>query len=169
MAPYTLREIALKDDDAWNFTVPQNALRIISSKRSGVYGKLISFSKNSETSTTSVTLQIQKFPENRIIRSDDSSKFVLVSFGVDSLRWPDTTLRATADYISRLMKAGLFLNDVQYRFYHHSNNQLVGSMISKLCTFLHHYRRVDRVLCDRQTQTPNWTIGSINLEISGAS
>jgi regulator of nonsense transcripts 1 len=129
MAPYTLRENALKDDDTWNFTVPQNVLQI-SSKRSGLYGKLLSFSSNSETSTTRITLQMQKFPENRIIRSDDPSKFILVSFGTNSLRWPETTLRATADYISRMMKAGLFLNGVQYRFYHHSNSQLVGSISS---------------------------------------
>jgi regulator of nonsense transcripts 1 len=35
-------------------------------------------------------------------------------------------MRATTEYINRLMVAGLFINDVQYRFYHHSNSQLVG-------------------------------------------
>jgi len=124
MAPYTLREKALKDDDTWNFTVPQNAFKI-PHNRSGIYGKMITFASNTETSTTTITLQTQKFPENRIIRSDDASKFILISFGVNSLRFPETTLRATADYISRMMKAGIFLNGVQYRFYHHSNSQLV--------------------------------------------
>jgi regulator of nonsense transcripts 1 len=129
MAPYTLRENALKDDDTWIFTVPQNPLKI-PPNRSGIYGKLISFTSNTsnaETSTTTITLQMQKFPENRIIRSDDASKFILISFGMNSLRWPETTLRATAEYISRMMKTGLFLNGVQYRFYHHSNSQLVRS------------------------------------------
>lgn len=131
MAPHTLREKALKDDDTWNFTVPQNALKI-PPNRSGIYGKLISFTSRTtgspETSNTTITIQMQKFPENRIIRSDDTSKFILVSFAMNSLRWPETTLRASADYISRMMKAGLFLNGVQYRFYHHSNSQLVGSL-----------------------------------------
>jgi len=128
MAPYTLREQATKDDDSWVFTVPQNALRI-PLNRGGIYGKMINFTNktsNTESSTTTITLLMQKFPENRIIRSDDASKFILVSFGINSLRWPETTLRATADYISRMMKAGLFLNGVQYRFYHHSNSQLRG-------------------------------------------
>jgi regulator of nonsense transcripts 1 len=40
------------------------------------------------------------------------------------LRFPDSFLRVTGDYIVRLMKDGLFLNGVQYRFYHHSNSQL---------------------------------------------
>lgn len=124
MAPYILRENALKDDDTWVFTVPQNDLQI-PANRSGIYGKLITFTRNTETSTTTITLQMQKFPENRIIRSDDASKFILISFGMN-LRWPETTFRATAEYISRMMKAGLFLNGVQYRFYHHSNSQLRG-------------------------------------------
>lgn len=52
---------------------------------------------------------------NRILRFDDPRQFVRVSFG--SLRFPDTSIRVTAE-------KGLFLNGIQYRFYHHSSSQL---------------------------------------------
>ena len=71
-----------------------------------------------------IILEIDQFPSNRILQDDDASKFILASFG--GLRFPESTLRDTADYMNRLLKAGLFLNGVQYRFYHHSNSQLVG-------------------------------------------
>ncbi|KAM6492760.1 RNA dependent RNA polymerase domain containing protein [Amanita muscaria] len=56
---------------------------------------------------------------NRILRSNNPRQFVRVSFG--SLRFLDTSIRVTGEYISRFFKKGLFLND---RFYHHSNSQL---------------------------------------------
>ncbi|KAF8555926.1 RdRP-domain-containing protein [Imleria badia] len=83
-----------------------------------IYGKFIKFTADA------ITLEIEKFPSNRILRSDDPTKFLLVSF--EKLRFPEGGLRVTAEYITRMMKAGVFLNDVQYRFYHHSNSQLRG-------------------------------------------
>ncbi|KAF8067485.1 RNA-directed RNA polymerase [Lyophyllum atratum] len=106
MVPHVLRDNPSKADDNWRFTVPSGVL------------KLISFSSEK------ITLQITKFPENRVLRSDDPSKFILLSFG--NLRFPESTIREGSEYIMRLFKAGLFLNGVQYRFYHHSNSQLRG-------------------------------------------
>ncbi|KAF5380175.1 hypothetical protein D9615_006214 [Tricholomella constricta] len=116
MYPYVLRDNPTKNDDNWRFIVPPRALEVPSNRPKD--GKLISFSENK------ITLQITRFPENRILRSDDPSKFVLVSFG--NLRFPESTIREGAEYIIRLFKAGLFLNGVQYRFYHHSPSQLRG-------------------------------------------
>lgn len=80
------------------------------------------------------------YPENRVLNHDDNSKFVLVSFG--ELRFPDSTLSTTIEYIKRFLKAGLTLDGtlfmrcrtfnlqyyifdpgVHYRFYGHSNSQ----------------------------------------------
>ena len=65
------------------------------------------------------------FPGNRIIQSDDPTKFVLASF--DGLRFPDRPPSTNREYKIRFFKAGLHLNGVEYRFYGHSNSQLVGS------------------------------------------
>jgi regulator of nonsense transcripts 1 len=118
MAPTTLRQNPSKDDDSWRFTVPQDALLPPrNAKDPLLYGKLIKFTADA------ITLDMQRLPNNRILQTDDRSKFILLSCG--DLRFPETPIKVTGDYISRLLKAGLFLNGVQYRFYHHSNSQLV--------------------------------------------
>ncbi|KAJ7472913.1 RNA-directed RNA polymerase [Mycena galericulata] len=117
MAPITIRATPSKDDDSWAFSVPQDALRPPrNAKDPNVYGKFIKFTAEK------ITFEMQRLPSNRILQTDDRSKFILLSFG--DLRFPETPIKATGDYISRLLKAGLFLNRVQYRFYHHSNSQL---------------------------------------------
>ncbi|KAJ7446567.1 RNA-directed RNA polymerase [Mycena latifolia] len=117
MAPFTLRQSPTKDDDSWKFVIPQELLLPPrNAKEPLLFGKFIKFT--AET----ITFEMQKLPSNRILQTDDRSKFILLSFG--DLRFPETPIRATGDYISRLLKAGLFLNGVQYRFYHHSNSQL---------------------------------------------
>ncbi|KAF5351219.1 hypothetical protein D9756_008167 [Leucocoprinus leucothites] len=119
MRPHVIRQSPAKDDDSWIFEVPQNLLRPPRSNAPDViWGKLIIFGRDA------ISLTMQRLPPNRILRADDPSKFILVSFG--GFRLPDTTLRESADYILRLLTKGLFLNGVQYRFYHHSNSQLRG-------------------------------------------
>ena len=99
--------------------VPQNHLALPGRRNErNIYGKLVKFTADA------ITLEIPQFPSNRILRSDDPTKFLLVFF--ERLRFPEGDLRATTEYICRMMRAGVFLNDVQYRFYHHSNSQLVG-------------------------------------------
>ncbi|KZT10828.1 RdRP-domain-containing protein [Laetiporus sulphureus 93-53] len=110
MRPIVLRENPRPDDDSWNF------IAVMPTTIRPGYGKHILFSPQA------IKLDITQFPANRILRADDISKFVLVSF--ESLRFPDTPFSATRDYLIRLFKAGLFLNGVQYRFYGHSNSQL---------------------------------------------
>jgi len=118
MRSHVLRQSPAKDDDSWDYQVSQDVLRPPRSTTSDViWGKLIVFSRDA------ITLTMQRLPANRVLRVDDPSKFVLVSFG--GFRLPDTTLRESADYIFRLLSKGLFLNGIQYRFYHHSNSQLV--------------------------------------------
>lgn len=102
------------DQESWNYTVPLGALNVT---RPG-FGKCIKFTADA------ITLEINQLGSNRILQEDDPSKFISASFG--GLRFPDCFLRVTADYISRFLKSGLVLNGVQYRFYHHSNSQLVS-------------------------------------------
>ncbi|KAF7318471.1 hypothetical protein HMN09_00356300 [Mycena chlorophos] len=114
MAEVVLRHNPSKDDTEWHFTIPPNNLTIpAKAKNPYLYGKAISFTESK------IVLRMQPLPNNRILQSDDKSKFILLSFG--ELRFPETTLKTTADYMIRLFKEGLFLNGIQYRFYHHSN------------------------------------------------
>lgn len=142
------------DQEAWNFNVPQNALY---TARPG-FGKCIKFTAEA------ITLDINQLGNNRILQEDDASKFISVSFG--DLRFPDSFLRVTGEYIGRLMKAGLFLNGVQYRFYHHSNSQLVSYTCKTVTVqrFTESISEVAVALCDKQTQMQNSTQGSTNLE-----
>jgi hypothetical protein len=117
MPPYVLQENITPDDQSWKFHVPQEHLK--PPRRHKNHGKLIKF-----TTQQTITLNMDQMPANRILNGDDPTKFILVSFS--DLRFPDTPMRVTADYISRFLKAGLFLNNIQYRFYHHSNSQLVS-------------------------------------------
>ena len=108
------------DQKEWIFVVPPEKLQLRRPvKPSGkIYGKRITFT------ATAITLEIGELSNNRILQNDDPSKFISVLFG--GLRFPDAFLRITLEYIQRLMSAGLYLNGTQYRFYHHSNSQLVG-------------------------------------------
>ncbi|KAK0477884.1 RNA-directed RNA polymerase [Armillaria novae-zelandiae] len=116
--PHTLRADCTKDDDSWSFQVPP-ALLVPRQRRPGrIMGKFVRFDG------ANILLETTEFSSNRILQSDDPSKFILVAFG--ALRLPDTRLRESGEYIARFLKEGLFLNGVQYRFYHHSNSQLRG-------------------------------------------
>ena len=121
MPPHVLRENPTLEDTEWNFVVPDRALLPPRHAKPGdIYGKSISFTAEA------ISFQMDKFNSNRILRSDDPRLFIRVSFG--SLRFPETSIRITGEYICRFFKKGLFLNGVQYRFYHHSNSQLVSGV-----------------------------------------
>jgi hypothetical protein len=113
MTTHILRANPTAEDDSWVFTVPPHVIQ----PKGKQNGKFIQFTHKE------ITLRRDQLPSNRVVHNDDPSKFVLLSFA--GFRFPDTRLRVTSDYISRLLKAGLFINNVQYRFYHHSNSQLV--------------------------------------------
>jgi hypothetical protein len=118
MPPHVLRENITPDDQSWKFHVPQAILE--PSKRHKNHGKHLKF-----TNKQTITLNMDQMPANRILNGDDPTKFILASFS--DLRFPDTPIRVSADYINRFLTAGLFLNNIQYRFYHHSNSQLVSA------------------------------------------
>ena len=114
------------DQKEWKFVVSPDQLQLRRpAKAPGkIYGKRITFT------AAAITLEIGELSNNRILQDDDPSKFIAVSFG--GLRFPNSFLRVTGEYIQRLMGAGLYLNGTQYRFYHHSNSQLVSAL--PVCT-----------------------------------
>lgn len=117
MRNYTLEKDPRPDQSSWNYRLPNDAITPpISAKPKGI-GKFVKFTPDS------ITFYLGPLPNNRILQTDDPSKFILASFS--ELRFPDVPMRVGSDYINRLMKTGFFLNGVQYRFYHHSNSQLV--------------------------------------------
>ncbi|KAF5370335.1 hypothetical protein D9758_006999 [Tetrapyrgos nigripes] len=118
MSKYVLKASPTKDDDSWSFNNVPPSFLLPGRTRAGKSGKFVRFTAEA------ITLQIAPFPSNRILHNDDQSNFVLCSFG--DFRLPESNLRAMGEYIARFLKTGLFLNGVQYRFYHHSNSQLRG-------------------------------------------
>ena len=120
MTKTVLQENPPADQNEWKFVVPEDRLRPQRPPKAAgkIYGKRVTFT------AAAITLEIGELSNNRILQDDDPSKFVAVSFA--GLRFPDSFLRVTAEYIVRLMEAGLYINGTQYRFYHHSNSQLVG-------------------------------------------
>lgn len=122
----TLRSSLLPDDETWEFTFPPNSLTSRLPRAGLVYGKAISLRRSNDEATTTLemTLRMEQFPSNRILNSDDTNKFVLLSID-RSFRFPEQPMKVGVEYLVRLFKRGVWLNGVQYRFYGHSNSQLV--------------------------------------------
>lgn len=121
MESLVLRANPAPDDETWEFTYSSTSLRKIRAKPGIIYGSLVSLRPDG------IFLQISQFPSNRILHSDKGGpdKFVLLSID-RRFRFPEQPMRVAVDYVLRLFKRGLWLNGVQYRFYGHSNSQLVG-------------------------------------------
>ena len=162
MKTYILKENPPADQDSWKFQLPNDAL--VSLRRDRIIGKSIKFTAEA------ITLHMDDhLTSNRILQTDDPSKFILASFG--DLRFPDSSMRVTTDYINRLMKAGLFLNNIQYRFYHHSNNQLVCAnyQFERLLNEVWFSSEVVAVFFVKQIRTQSSMPGYISLVISEES
>ncbi|KAF9261342.1 RNA-directed RNA polymerase [Marasmius fiardii PR-910] len=119
---HILRQPLTLEDNSWSFNVTRDLLQAPPPKVNPRTNETTLFGKCVRFTVEKMVLQIQAFPYNRILHTDDPSKFILCSFG--DLRFPDTPLRTTGEYIMKMMKEGLWLNGVQYRFYGHSNSQL---------------------------------------------
>jgi regulator of nonsense transcripts 1 len=114
----TLRERApnTPEEVEWKFNIPPNYMAVGLRRE-----KMLKIT----FSDAGIVLDTDKISSNRILHSDDPTKFILL--GVKrSFRFPDHPPKITTEYLIRFFKVGLFLNGVQYRFYHHSNSQLVS-------------------------------------------
>ena len=105
-----MREIQLGvpavTDSEWRYTIPN----LVVPAR---HGKFVVFTSER------IIFRTAQFSSNRILHNDDPSLFISVNF--KDFRMPDYT---TVEYIRKFFRAGLWINNRQYRFYHHSNSQL---------------------------------------------
>ncbi|KAF5334777.1 hypothetical protein D9611_012906 [Ephemerocybe angulata] len=95
-----LREHPTTTDEEWKFTVPTQYMAP-AQRRERVLK--VTFSD------AGIVLDTDKISSNRILHSDDPTKFILL--GVRrTFRFPDHPPRIVTEYLTRLFKAGLWLN-----------------------------------------------------------
>jgi len=117
---HILRREVHAEDDSWQFQVDKNFIKlhpnVIDETGEKIWIKSVKFTHKS------IVFSNEKQPTNRILCEDSNNKFLLVSFA--SFRLPELPPKATADYIGRVLAAGIVLNNEKYMFYGHSNSQL---------------------------------------------
>ena len=124
----TLQESIQLEDQAWIYTIPNlpHTSNLIKS-----------ISLTSNNTKQEITLRLQQCSPNRAILNYPPDRFINISFADFKLRVPipttetgeeartkPATARESSEYIVRLLRAGIYLNDVHYNFYGHSNSQL---------------------------------------------
>jgi hypothetical protein len=154
MRDITLRVPAL-DDSTWKFSYDVASLTYPRQRPNVTFGRVISLS------IEGIVLRIAEFPSNRVLNLDDPRKFILLSID-RRLRFPDQPVKVAVEYILRMFKKGVLLNGVQYRFYGHSNSQLVRfqfmTWLSNVDIMVAINRREDALaFYEKQTQMPNST------------
>ena len=118
--PHILRENPSKYDEEWRFfNIPAHLIAPRPTRSGKPRAKLVRFTPEK------ITLQASELASNRVVHHDDPEKIVVASF--EGLRFPDERPSVSSEYIFRLLKAGLFLNGRQYRFFGHGNSQLVST------------------------------------------
>jgi hypothetical protein len=127
------------EDELWSYSVPN--LPNSATTNSQQLIKSITFVANN--TNQQAVLKLQPISPNRAIIADPLDCFTLVSFADFRPRIPQlpttdgnstdgnarsemrpATVRESADYIVKLLRAGIILNGVHYNFYGHSNSQL---------------------------------------------
>lgn len=118
-------------DHTWSYTLPD----LPSPPDTNRLGLVKAISIKTDGTTHTITLRLQPVSSNRALRGDPLDKFLLVSFAdfhSRSLRnatpfligTQPATPRECTDYMVKLLRAGIILQDVHYNFYGHSNSQL---------------------------------------------
>jgi hypothetical protein len=122
------------EDELWSYRVPN--LPNSATTNSQQLIKSITFVANNTNQRA--VLKLQPITLNRAISADPLDRFTLVSFVDFRPRIPQpsttdgnagsetrpATVRESADYIVKLLRAGIILNGIHYNFYGHSNSQL---------------------------------------------
>lgn len=134
---HTLQEHFQPDDQEWSFTVPNLPRASVLDSQ----GLIKSVSVVSNNIKQHIVLQFTKIPINRAIADAPLSSFISLSFSDFRLKYVNpqqaqnqnpvtngstlpTTAKESTDYVVRLLRSGLTLNEVHYNFYGHSNSQL---------------------------------------------
>ena len=123
------------NDQAWSFTVSS----LPKSATLNAAGLVKSVNVISNGSKQQIVLRLIKAPNNRVIKTEPLASFISISFADFRLRHQTSdpsaqsqnqinsvpaTQKESADYVVRLLRAGVEINGVQYNFYGHSNSQL---------------------------------------------
>jgi hypothetical protein len=112
-----LQEHVHPEDDVWDYHV-RDLPKPQTTNPAGVI-KCVSIVSSAEKQH--ITLRFQPAPV--------LDRFIMVSFSDFRLQWPatcadDATGRENGDWITRMLIAGIKINDVSYNFFGHSNSQL---------------------------------------------
>lgn len=131
---HVLQDPILLDDQSWSYRVPN--LPRSSTLNSQQLIKSITIVSNSIKQQ--IVLRLQVSTSNRAMSGEPIDRFIIISFADFRLRVPPlpltageqgpgskpATSRESTDYIVKLLRSGITLNDVHYNFYGHSNSQL---------------------------------------------
>ena len=124
-----LQETVTPDDDKWEYTIPH-----LPKSRSTRQASLIKcVSVVSSIHRQQITLRFAAVPWNRVTRSNDLDKLLLISFADFKLHWPapatgqdlrPATARENGTWITKMLVSGITINGATYHFFGHSNSQL---------------------------------------------
>ncbi|KAI9368014.1 RNA dependent RNA polymerase-domain-containing protein [Aspergillus egyptiacus] len=122
----TLQSDFLPSDAEWTYTVSNLPSPQVTNP--GRWVKSLELVSN--TKTRKLELRLSRMEPNRAIKACPLDHLLHLSFAdfrlgqVDKGEWQSFTARESADYLVRLLKAGITLNGVLYSFYGHSSSQL---------------------------------------------
>ncbi|KAL8992132.1 MAG: hypothetical protein Q9169_007346, partial [Polycauliona sp. 2 TL-2023] len=139
---FILQDVFKPEDKVWSYTVPGLPPHTAVNAQS----RIKSISLVSDHSKQAMNLRLEKHSQNRAVDSRNLHQYLSVSFEKFRLQYPtDPTsseasrhpfqpapARDSADYIERLLRAGIRLNGTSYHWFGHSNSQLK----SKSCFLL---------------------------------
>ena len=131
---HALQQEIRPDDQRWDFIVPN----LPSSSITNNLGLVKSIAVVSDRKKQGMTLRFGRQSPNRAVEMNALDRFISISFEKFRLQYPmsddqgrassgesqPTPPKESADYIMRLLDSGISINNVQYRFYGHSNSQL---------------------------------------------
>jgi hypothetical protein len=130
---YVLQDSIQLEDVEWSYHIPNLPLpSTINSE-----GLIKSITVVANSSKQQIALRFQPVSLNRAINADPLDRFIIISFsdfrprvpqstttGENSTETSLATARESADYVVKLLRSGITLNEVHYNFYGHSNSQL---------------------------------------------
>ena len=126
---YTLQDLISLNDREWRFQVPNlpNAQELDQKRL------VKTISVVNTRNIQQILLTLEPVEENRAIRADLLSKYLLVSFAkfrppprksTAGSAWQPSTPSECVYYAVRLLRAGISLQGIVYNFYGHSNSEL---------------------------------------------
>ncbi|KAL8828431.1 MAG: hypothetical protein Q9191_002589 [Dirinaria sp. TL-2023a] len=131
---YVLQREIRPNDQRWVYTVPNLPSPSITNN----LGFIKSIAVVSDRKRQEITLRFRRQFANRAVDMDALDCFISISFEKFRLQYPlsneyrtkspeesqPTPPKESTEYIVRLLSSGIYINNVQYRFYGHSNSQL---------------------------------------------